>query len=183
MKTLSYVEIEQVFLDKWSHAMKKDNASPEGSSSCGISTLEAHGYIQQEKVVVYIYPSCKNNLINTTLAKRLHVPSQHILSTQVDGETMEIFELLNVSMGNNVFHSNFHVQDMDNVDMVLHYPWLDSVGTVNLDVQKKFLKLWYKKNEITLQDIFLSKPVEPKRVYDIVSIGTLEVIPIDISND
>jgi hypothetical protein len=31
------------------------------------------------------------------------------------------------------------------------------VGTININVQKKFLKLWYKKKKITLQDVYLGK--------------------------
>ena len=38
------------------------------------------------------------NPINATLHKRLHVSSKHILTTQVDGETMDIFKDLNFSM-------------------------------------------------------------------------------------
>ena len=38
-KTLLDQEFEQVFLDKWDHAMKKDNARPNGLSSSGISIL------------------------------------------------------------------------------------------------------------------------------------------------
>ena len=30
---------------------------------------------------------------------------------------------------------------------------MESIGTVNFNVQKKFMKLWYKKKKITLQDI------------------------------
>ena len=80
----------------------------------------------------------------------MHAPSKHILSTQVDGETMQIFKNLKVSMGNYVLHSNFQAKDMDNVDMVLSYPWMDLVGTINLNVKNIFLKLWYKKNKLTL---------------------------------
>ena len=69
--------------------------------------LRVHGCIKKEKVVPSIYPSCKYNLINATLAKRFYVPSKHILTTQVDGETMEILKYLKVSMGNYVLHSYF----------------------------------------------------------------------------
>jgi hypothetical protein len=55
----------------------------------------------------------------------------------------------------------FHAIDMDDVDIVLGYPWMDSVGTININVQKKFLKLWYKKKKITLQDVSLSKKEGP----------------------
>ena len=46
------------------------------------------------------------------------------------------------------------------MDVVLGYPWMESVGTININVQKKFLKLWYKKKKITLQDISIHKQVE-----------------------
>ena len=50
---------------------------------------------------------------------------------------------------------------MDDVDIVLGYSLMDSVDTFNINVQKKFLKLWYKKKKITLQDVSLSKKDEP----------------------
>ena len=60
-------------------------------------------------------------------------------------------------MDNYVLHSNFYAIDMDDVDIVLGYPWMNLVGIVNINVQKKFLKLRYKKNKITLQYVSLSK--------------------------
>jgi hypothetical protein len=56
-----------------------------------------------------------------------------------------------------VLHSYFYVMDMDAADIVLGYPWIESMGTININVQKKFLKLWYKKKKITLQDMSLNK--------------------------
>ena len=71
----------------------------------------------------------------------MHAPSKHILSTQVDGETMQIFKNLKVSMGNYVLHSYFHARDMDIVDIYLGYPWKKSIGTVNINVEKKFVNI------------------------------------------
>ena len=68
------------------------------------------------------------------------------------------------------------------MDTVLGYPWMQSVGTINLNLEKKFLKLWYKKKKVTLQDISLSQPIASKVVHDAVFVGTLKVIPIDTSN-
>jgi hypothetical protein len=42
-----------------------------------------------------------------------------------------------------VLHSYFHAIDMDDVDIVLGYIWMDSVGTININVKNKFLNLWY----------------------------------------
>ena len=69
-----------------------------------------------------------------------------------------------------VLHSNFFAIDMDDVDVVLGYPWMDSIGTVNINLQKKFLKLWYKKKKITLQDISFSK--QEKSIYKEIGCGT-----------
>jgi hypothetical protein len=40
-----------------------------------------------------------------------------------------------------VLNSNFHAIDMDDVDIALEYPWMDLVGTININAQKRILKL------------------------------------------
>jgi hypothetical protein len=91
----------------------------------------------------------------------LQVPAKNVQSTQVEGENVQIFKDLKIAMDKYVLHSNFYAMDMDEVDIVLGYPWIESVGTININVQKKFLKLWYKKKKITLQDVSLSKKYGP----------------------
>lgn len=71
---------------------------------------------------------------------------------------------------------------MDSVDIVLRYPWMQLVGTINLNVEKKFLNLWYKKRKVTLQDISLTTQEEPKGEPTETSTWTLEVIPIFTSD-
>jgi hypothetical protein len=44
-----------------------------------------------------------------------------------------------------VLHSHFHVLDMDTVDIILVYPWMESMGKININVKNKFIKFWYKK--------------------------------------
>jgi len=116
--------------------------------------------IQKEKIVVSINPSCKKNLISVNLAKRLQVPAKHIETTQIDNEDVQVYKDLKISMDKYVLHSNFYASYMANVDVVLGYPWMEEAGTININVQKKFLKLWYKKKKITLQDISINKQVE-----------------------
>jgi hypothetical protein len=53
-----------------------------------------------------------------------------------------------------VSHSDFHVVDMDDVDIVLGYPRMDSIGTININVQNNFLNLWYKKKENNIARYF-----------------------------
>ena len=65
-----------------------------------------------------------------------------------------------------MLHLDFHGVYMNDVDIVLGYLWIDYVGTINITVQNKFLKLWYKKNTITLQDISLTKQEGPKGTHE-----------------
>jgi hypothetical protein len=158
LMALSDEALENFLLDKWSHAAKGRNKS---LFSGGKSILQVHGCIHKENVIVSINPSCQQNFINVQLVNRLQIPAKNIQSTQVEGKNVQIFKDLKVSMDKYVLHSYFYVMDMDEVDIVLGYPWIESVGTININVQKKFLKLWYKKKKITLQDVSLSKKDGP----------------------
>jgi hypothetical protein len=129
--------------------------------SCEKSILQVHGCIHKENIVVSINPSCMHNFINVQLVNRLQVPIKNIQSTHVEGENVQIFKDLKITMDKYVMHSDFYAMDMDEVDIVLGYSWIKSVGTININVKKKFLKLWYKKKKITLQDASLSKKDGP----------------------
>jgi len=80
---LTNKQYEQVFLDKWSHVVKKDNEIYMGFFSCGNFIIHVHGCIQQEKDIGFVNPNCKYNFINAKLAKNLKVSTQHIQRTQV----------------------------------------------------------------------------------------------------
>ena len=136
---------------------KKETKEPKGLFSASISLLQVHGLIQKEKIIVSINPSCKQNLINVNLAKKFQVPAKQIAHTQDDDKDVQIYKDLKLSMDKYVFHGDFYASEMDNIDVFLGYPWMESVGTININVQKKFLKLWYKKKKITLQDISIHK--------------------------
>ena len=62
-----------------------------------------------------------------------------ISRTQVEGVNVQIYK------DKYVLHLDFHAIDMDDVDIIFGYPWMDSTSTININVQKKFLKLWYQK--------------------------------------
>jgi hypothetical protein len=159
MMALSDEEFEKVFLEKWSHAKSKKRSK--GLFSCGNSILQVHGCIHKENIIVSINPSCLHNFINVQLVNRLRVPTNNVQSTHVEGENVQIFKDLKITMDKYVLHSNFYAMDMDEVDIVLGYPWIESVGTIDINVQKKFLMLWYKKKKITLHDVSLSKTEGP----------------------
>ena len=59
----------------------KETKKPKGLFSASISLLQVHGLIQKEKNIVSINLSCKQNLINVNLAKKLQVPAKHMENT------------------------------------------------------------------------------------------------------
>jgi hypothetical protein len=65
-----------------------------------------------------------HNFINVQLVNRLQVPIKNIQSTKVEGENVQIFKDLKITMGKYVLHSDFYAMDMDEVDIVLGYPWI-----------------------------------------------------------
>jgi hypothetical protein len=56
-----------------------------------------------------------------------------------------------------VVHSYFQAIDINDVDVILGYSCMDLMDTINVNVSNFFIKLWYKKKKITLQDMSLSK--------------------------
>ena len=83
-----------------------------------------------------------HNFINVQLVNRLQVLVKNIQSIQVEDENVQIFKDLKITMDKYVLHLDFHAMDMDEVDIVLGYPWIESVCTININVQRNFFKLW-----------------------------------------
>ena len=135
------------------------------------SILKFHGCIQKENILVSISPSCKQNFIHVNLGKNLKVPSKYIQITHVDGEKFQNCKDLKITMDKYVLHSAFYSLDMDGVDVVLGYPWMQSKGVVNINVENKFLKFWYKKKKITFQDMSLIPQKETKKARDEIFAG------------
>jgi hypothetical protein len=68
------------------------------------------------------------------LTERLQVPTKNIQSTQFEGENVQFFKDLNITMNKYILHLDFHVIYMDDMDIVLEYPWMDLVVTININV-------------------------------------------------
>ena len=68
---------------------------------------------------------------------------------------------------------------MNDLDIVLGYLCTKFVGTINNNVQKKFMKLWCKKKKITLHDISLTKQEGSKMAQEVVVTKKLIIVPLD----
>ena len=113
---------------------KKGTKKPKGLFSVGISLLQVHGCIHKENIIVSINHSCKHNFINVNLPKNLQVQAKHIENTQVDDKDVQVYKDLKLSMDKYVLHCDFYISDMDNMDVILGYPWMEPVGTFNINV-------------------------------------------------
>ena len=69
--------------------------------------------------------------------------------THVNNEQVQVYKHLKVSMDKYVLHSDFYASDMANVDAFLGYPWMESIGTINIIVQKNRSSGIKRKNYIT----------------------------------
>ena len=114
----------------------------------------------------------------------MQVPAKHIENTQVDDEDVQVYKDLKISMDKYVLHGDFYASEMDNMNVVLGYPWMEYADTININVQKKFLKLWYKKKKITLQDISINKQVKhmEAEAEDVPGTDILDDEPLIINN-
>jgi hypothetical protein len=120
--SLSEEALEKLLLDKWSHTKSKDKDITKSLFSCGKSILQVHGCIHKENVIVSINPSCKQNFINIQWVNRLQVSAKDIHSTQVEGENVQIFKYLKITMDKYVLHFVFHVINMVDEDIVSGSP-------------------------------------------------------------
>jgi hypothetical protein len=75
--------------------------------------------------LAFINPSCMHNFIHVQLVNKLQIPSKNIHNTRVEGENVQSFKELKITMEKYVLHSYFHAIDMADVDIVLGYPWME----------------------------------------------------------
>jgi len=111
--------------------VKKDKKSTGSLGSYDKFLLQVRGCIQQENFIISINLSSKHNFTHVNLAKILHVLTKNIQGTQVEGKNVQIFKDFKITMDKYLLHSHFHATNMDYVDIVLGYPWIDLVGTIN----------------------------------------------------
>jgi len=60
---------------------------------------------------------------------------------------------------------------------------MESIGTPNINVQNKFMKLWYKKRKITLKDISINNKKGPREGNEEFMAGKLIAVPTNTSNE
>ena len=109
-------------------------------------TLKIEGYIKKKKVTVLIDFGSTHNFIHCKLAKVLNLFVYPALDFQVmiaDGGTINCLgkcHSINLAMEEYVLNSPMIVILMGGVDVVLGVQWLQSLGTLDFNFQKLFMK-------------------------------------------
>ena len=68
----------------------------------------------------------------------MQAPVKNIQSTKIEGENVQIFKYLKITMDKYVLHSDFYAMDMDEVDIVLGYPWINQWVPLILMYKRSF---------------------------------------------
>ena len=97
----------RIFLDRWNHGTKKDTNSSRDLFSCTNIIIQVHGCIRKENLIIFINSSSKHNFTNVNLTKRLQIPTKNIQSTRLEGEKVQFFKDLKITMDKYVLHSYF----------------------------------------------------------------------------
>jgi hypothetical protein len=121
-----------------------------------IELLTFRGNIQEKEVSIHICPDKKKNHISIDLANQLIIPLTNVIETKdfFFGNQYDIKDLP-LTLEDYKLVSNFEVATTyeKEVDIILGSTWLEILGSLILNLEKKFLMLSYKKKKIKLHDV------------------------------
>ena len=125
----------------------------------GITTpqnLKIEGHIKKKNVIGLIDSGSTHNFIHCMVAKELNCFLYPTLECQVmveNGGTINFsgkFHNIKIAMGEYVLNSKMLSIPMGGVDVVLGVQWLQYLGTIALNFQELFLKMFLEGKEMEL---------------------------------
>ena len=120
-----------------------------------IGLLKFRGNIQEKEISIHICPDKKKNHISIDLSNQLIISKTSVIETKyLFGNKYDIKDLPLILKDYKLL-LNFEVTTIyeKEVYMILGSTWLDTLGSLILNFEKKFLMFSYKKKKITLHDI------------------------------
>jgi hypothetical protein len=112
--------------------------------------LKVKGTIHGRDIIIVVCPLNKENYIDVDIANQLQIPESSIEKIKLWNKDQ--INNLSLRIDNYIFVSQFIVKsiDLEDVDIVLGFDWMETLGTFFLNAQNKFLTFFYKKKRITL---------------------------------
>ena len=145
---------------------------PKTFSKCADTIFKIKGSLAGRDIIISISPTEGSNYVSPKCANKLVIFESNIIETNFCDTSDKQYNInnLQLSIGDYTFISQFTVKTLllDNSDIVLGSPWMETLGSFILNAKKKFLTFAYKKKKITLQDVNL-KPnsVMPEDIQEI----------------
>ena len=129
---------------------------PKTYSKVAVNILKLEGSIQGKVIHIAICPTKKENLISDGLKKQLLIPQSSIVEKiyKYDAKQYEVTNL-QLRINKYKFTCQFNVLNiyLNEVDIILSSPLMETLGSVILNMRKKCLTFSYKKKKITLHDV------------------------------
>jgi len=132
----------------------KEGRFPKTFSICVSALFKIKGSLARNDVIISIDLTQNNNYVSTKCANQLVIHESNIIETNFVDTSDKQYDISNLqlSIGDYTFISQFTIKTLfcDNSDIILGSPWIESLGSVILNMKKKFLTFSYKKKKITL---------------------------------
>ena len=131
--------------------------------------LELNWTLAGNEITITIALGESNSYISTKFANHLVFPESNIRE-ELDFWDKKQIEIsgLQLNVGDYMVISKFIVSYLLSFDgdIILGLPWIKTLGTFILNVEKKFMAFSYKQNRITFQDITMKSYLEAPKSED-----------------
>jgi hypothetical protein len=127
-------------------------------------TLKVYGYVKKTKVTLFIDSGSSHKFIYTNIARKLniciHLTSEFQFSIpgnramSCDGKCHKV----EISMSEYKLKYPMYVMPVEGVDIVLGVEWLDTLSTVGLNLQEKFIRFYQNGEKYKLHGINCPPP-------------------------
>jgi hypothetical protein len=112
--------------------------------------LKVKGVIYRRDIIIVICLFNEEKYLGVDIANQLQIPESSIEKIKLWNKDQ--INNLSLRIDNYIFVSQFIVKslDLEDVDIVLGFDSMETLGTFFLNAQKKILTFFYKKKRITL---------------------------------
>ena len=125
--------------------------------------FQIKGTIRGKDISISIALVKRNNYASVKFANEIVIPQSNI-GERLDLWNTKEYEISNLllNIGDYTSVSQFIVKSLwsSDGDLIFGLPWIETLGTFILNVEKKFLTFPYKKKKITLQEINMKSKLE-----------------------
>ena len=120
-----------------------------------MAMLKVYGIFDESLIAIAICPSNKGDFINIDVTNQVQV--QESMKNESNEDQIEV----PLQIDDYHFAAQFTVATIDDhlIDIMLGYNWLETLGTLFVNVKKKCITFFHEKKKITLHDFSVIVPL------------------------